>query len=121
MTRIAIIEDDTIISQMYRMKFEMTGFDVEVSDTAKDGLAMIKKFKPDLLLLDFFLPQANGVDVLRAIRADKRFATLPVILLTNADRSEISENLDDFHIADFIVKAQLTPKQVVQKVQQALQ
>jgi DNA-binding response OmpR family regulator len=45
MTKIAIIEDDAMIAQMYQMKFSLDGFEVEISDNGRDGLKMIEKFK----------------------------------------------------------------------------
>ncbi len=44
MTKIAIIEDDSVINQMYRMKFEADGFEVQVADNGKSGVAMAEKF-----------------------------------------------------------------------------
>lgn len=120
MTKIAIIEDDAMISQMYRMKFEMDGFDVEISNNGFDGLKMLDDFRPNLLLLDFFLPEMNGVEIIEKIRANTHLSNLPVIILTNADKSEITENLDKFNIAAYIVKAHLTPRQVVEKVKETL-
>ena len=48
MTKIAIIEDDAMIAQMYQMKFELDGFEVEISNNGQDGLEMVKKLRPDL-------------------------------------------------------------------------
>lgn len=119
MTKIAIIEDDAVIAQMYQMKFELDGFDVELSNNGEDGLKMVQKFKPDLLLLDLNIPKIDGIEVLDYLRKDK-FKNLPVILLTNSDRSEVSGDIDKFEIVDYIVKSNLTPRQVVEKVKLAL-
>ena len=107
MTKIAIIEDDAVIAQMYQMKFELDGFEVEISNNGKDGLEMIEKQAPDLLLLDLKIPSG-------------KFKNLPVILLTNSDRAEIPIDIDKFEITNYIVKANLTPRQVVEKVKLAL-
>ena len=119
MTKIAIIEDDAMIAQMYQMKFELDGFEVEISNNGQDGLEMIKKLRPDLLLLDLKIPKLDGISVLEKLRSDN-FKNLPVILLTNSDRSEVPVDIDKFQIADYIVKANLTPRQVVEKVKLVL-
>jgi DNA-binding response OmpR family regulator len=49
MTKIAIIEDDSVISQMYRMKFESDGFDVQLADNGERGVDMIESFSPDIV------------------------------------------------------------------------
>lgn len=119
MTKIAIIEDDAMIAQMYQMKFQMDGFEVKISDNGIDGLEMIDGFKPDLLLLDLKIPRLDGISVLENLRKGK-FKNLPVILLTNSDRSEIPNDIDKFEISDYIVKANLTPRNVVEKVKETL-
>lgn len=119
MTKIAIIEDDAVIAQMYQMKFELDGFEVEISNNGKDGLEMIEKQAPDLLLLDLKIPSLDGISVLEKLRSG-RFKNLPVILLTNSDRTEIPIDIDKFEITNYIVKANLTPRQVVEKVKLAL-
>lgn len=119
MTKIAIIEDDAVIAQMYQIKFELDGFEVEISNNGKDGLDMIEKQVPDLLLLDLKIPSLDGISVLEKLRSGK-FKNLPVILLTNSDRAEIPIDIDKFEITNYIVKANLTPRQVVEKVKLAL-
>lgn len=119
MTKIAIIEDDAVIAQMYQMKFELDGFEVEISNNGKDGLEMIEKQAPDLLLLDLKIPSLDGISILEKLRSG-RFKNLPVILLTNSDRTEIPIDIDKFEITNYIVKANLTPRQVVEKVKLAL-
>lgn len=119
MTKITIIEDDAMIAQMYQMKFELDGFEVEISNNGQDGLEMVKKLRPDLLLLDLKIPKLDGISVLEKLRSDN-FKNLPVILLTNSDRSEVPVDIDKFQIADYIVKANLTPRQVVEKVKSVL-
>jgi len=52
MTKIAIIEDDSVINQMYRMKFEAAGFEVSTASDGEAGVAMVAKFNPEIILLD---------------------------------------------------------------------
>ncbi|MEI7759077.1 MAG: response regulator, partial [bacterium] len=64
MKKIAIIEDDQAISQMYRMKFENEGYEVETAENGEVGLELIKKMKPDIILLDVMMPIMNGDEML---------------------------------------------------------
>jgi DNA-binding response OmpR family regulator len=57
MPKIAIIEDDQAISQMYRFKFETEGYEVQTADNGKLGLTLIDSFKPDIVLLDLMMPE----------------------------------------------------------------
>lgn len=121
MTKIAIIEDDAVISQMYRMKFEADGFTVQLADNGERGVELIKRFNPDLVLLDINMPIMNGDEVLTKIRSKDWGKDVPVIVLTNLGAEEAPKNLYKLNIHSYIVKAELTPKQVVEKVKQALQ
>ncbi len=118
--KIAIIEDDGVIRQMYRMKFEAEGFDVEVADNGKDGVALVASMRPDLVLLDLHMPEMNGVEALEAIRRIEWAKKLPVIILTNLGQEESPKGLKTLDIFSYIVKADFTPKQVVAQVKDAL-
>ena len=120
MTKIAIIEDDTVINQMYRMKFEADGFEVQVADDGKSGIAMVQTFVPDLILLDLQMPEMTGDEALAKIRSEPWGERIPVIILTNTGVEESPKALKDLNIHSYIVKADLTPSQVVAKVKEAL-
>lgn len=59
-TKIAIVEDDQAISQMYRIKFEAEGYIVETAENGKLGLELIEKMQPDIILLDLMMPIMTG-------------------------------------------------------------
>lgn len=120
MTKIAIIEDDNVISQMYRMKFEADNFDVQVANNGRDGVALVKQFSPDIILLDLQMPIMNGVDALREIRKADWGKTVPVLILTNLGEEEASKDIRALGIHSYIVKADLTPRQVAERVKEAL-
>ena len=120
MTKIAIIEDNTVITQIYRMKFEFEVFDVQFPANAADGIKLVEKFSPDIILLDLQMPQMNGDEALKKIRESKKGKNIPVIILTNTGKEEAPENLKDLNIEGYIVKAEMTPKQVVNRVKESL-
>jgi two-component system response regulator ResD len=120
MTKIAIIEDDSVISQMYRMKFEADNFDVQVADNGRDGVALVEQFQPDIILLDLQMPVMNGTDALKEIRKADWGKTIPVLILTNLGEEEAPKELRALGIHSYIVKADLTPRQVAERVKEAL-
>ncbi|MEO8691766.1 MAG: response regulator [Candidatus Saccharimonas sp.] len=120
MTKIAIIEDDQVINQMYRMKFEAAGFDVYAADDGASGLKLIEKIKPKIILLDLQMPNMSGAEVLKAVRGKSWGADIPVIILTNLGEEEAPKSLRELGIHSYIVKADLTPSQVVSRVKDAL-
>ena len=120
MTKIAIIEDDQTISQMYRMKFEADGFEVQLADNGKRGVAVVESFKPDLILLDMQMPEMSGDEALVQIRSHDWGKDLPVIILTNMGQEESPQVLEKLNVSSYIVKADLTPSQVVARVKETL-
>lgn len=120
MTKIAIIEDDPVISQMYRMKFEADGFDVQLANNGKKGVALVEHFAPDIILLDLQMPEMGGDEALAEIRKTSWGKDMPVIILTNLGEEEAPKSIRSLGIHSYIVKAELTPRQVVQRVKEAL-
>ncbi|HRQ87028.1 MAG TPA: response regulator [Candidatus Saccharibacteria bacterium] len=120
MTKIAIIEDDAVISQMYRMKFEADGFEVQLASDGEKGVALVKSFQPDIILLDLQMPRLDGTGTLRKIREADWGKDTPVIILTNLGKEEAPKEIKELGIHSYIVKAELTPRQVVSRVKEAL-
>ena len=120
MTKIAIIEDDATINQMYRMKFEADGFDVQVADNGRDGVKLVTNFSPDIILMDLQMPEMTGDEALTEIRSHDWGKNTPVIILTNLGEEEAPKHLRSLGIHSYIVKANLTPKEVVLRVKEAL-
>ena len=120
MPRISIIEDDQLIAQMYRMKLEAEGYDVDVAESGMNGIEMVAQKQPDLILLDYSLPDIDGSAVLREVRRNGVATDTPVIVLTNMDDESVENELSKWNIVDYIVKANLTPREVVAKIKQTL-
>lgn len=120
MTKIAIIEDDSAIHQMYRMKFESEGFDVQLAGDGRAGVELVKTFRPDLVLLDMQMPEVDGLSALQQIRSHDWGKHVPVIILTNLGEEESPKELKSLGISGYIVKAELTPRQVVARVKEVL-
>ena len=114
--KIAIIEDDTAISQMYRIKFEAEGYTVDTAENGKIGLDLIKSMKPDMVLLDLMMPEMTGDEMLAKLRETDYGKDLKVIILTNMGEQEVPENVKNLGVSAFILKADMTPRQVADLV-----
>lgn len=118
--KIAIIEDDQAISQMYRLKFETEGFEVETANNGKLGLELAEKMQPDIILLDLMMPELNGDEMLEKMRATDWGKDIKVIILTNMGEQEAPEKVKHLNVRRFIVKAEMTPRQVAEMVKEEL-
>ncbi|MCA9347322.1 response regulator [Candidatus Saccharibacteria bacterium] len=120
MPKIAIIEDDQAIAQMYRLKFEGEGFNVQMASNGRLGLELTKQMMPDIILLDIMMPEMNGDEMLEKLRATEWGADIKVIILTNMGENEAPAKLKSLNVSDFIVKAEMTPRQVAELVKEVL-
>lgn len=120
MTKIVIVEDDQAISQMYRIKFETEGYDVETAENGKVGLDVIKRTKPAIVLLDVMMPEMNGDEVLEKLRASDWGKDVKVIVLTNMGEQELSPKIREHNVEAVILKADMTPRQVAELVKKHL-
>lgn len=115
-TKIAIIEDDQAISQMYRIKFEAEGFEVETADNGKLGLELCESMQPDIILLDLMMPEMTGDEMLEKLRATDYGKTIKVVILTNMGEQEVPDKVKALGVDDVILKADMTPRQVAELV-----
>ena len=102
--RIFIIEDEPSIIQLVQHNLEKNGFIVSSSLNGNDGLKELKKFQPDLLLLDWMLPDLSGVEICKSIRKDNIFKSLPVIMLTAKGEEEDKIKGLDSGVDDYLTK-----------------
>src|SRR5438132_6388530 len=120
-TKIAIVEDDVAISQMYRIKFEAEGYQVETAENGKLGLELAENMKPDIILVDLMMPEMTGDEMLAKVRATDWGKNIKVIILTNVGEHVIPEKVKQLGVSAVILKADMTPRQVAELVKTQLQ
>ncbi len=118
--KITVVEDEPAICNMYKMKLASSGFDVSVAFNGKEGLEVVEKHKPTLILLDIKMPVMSGDEMLEKLRQTDWGADIRVIILTNISRDEAPHNLRLLNIDRYIVKAHYTPTQVIDIVNEVL-
>jgi two-component system alkaline phosphatase synthesis response regulator PhoP len=81
-SRVLIVEDEPHIVLSLEILLQRAGFDTVAASDGEEGLELIRRVRPDLVLLDIMLPRRNGYDVCRAVKADPALSSIPVIMLT---------------------------------------
>lgn len=109
MAKILVIDDEEHILELLKFNLEVSGHQVICCTNGKDGLKMAREENPDLLLLDWMLPNISGIDVLKIIREDDKISDLPVIMLTAKNMEDdkiegLDRGADDFITKPFSVK-----------------
>lgn len=120
MAKILLVEDDPFLLKMYSKKFEVEGFEIQTAADGEAGLAKIKSFLPDLVLLDIMMPKKNGMEVVEEAKANPVIKNIPIIILTNLSSTTDSELAVQKGAAAYFVKSDYTPGQVVDKVKKML-
>lgn len=117
---ILLIEDDPTLIEMYQLKFRLSGLNLLVATGGYRGLDMVKKEKPDLVLLDIRMDDLDGFEVLKRMKADPTLKGIPVYLLTNMGEKDAAEKGKRLGAEAYVMKAKLTPQEVVSLVESRL-
>jgi len=120
MHKIAIVEDDESIREMYKFKLESSGYDVYSASNGQEGLLLAEKIRPDLILLDLKMPIMNGDEMLKKMRETIWGALAKVIILTNLSKDEAPAILKLLNVERYIIKAHYTPKEVIKVIEEVL-
>jgi DNA-binding response OmpR family regulator len=95
MPHILAVDDDAPVLRSVKRVLEKAGFTVSVASSGQEALTMIAQERPDLVVLDIIMPEMDGLEVCRRIRADPFFAKLPILFLTAKGRpTDVAEGLD---------------------------
>jgi DNA-binding response OmpR family regulator len=105
--RVLIVEDDASIALVEQKALERDGYDVTVAATGSGGVKLVRSWDPDLVILDHGLPDIDGRDVIRQIRASSR---VPIIVVTG--RTEETERIASLDLGadDYVMKPFSTPE-----------
>ena len=120
MKKILIVEDDQIVANIYRNKFSVDGFQVEIALDGQVGLEMVRTFRPDAVILDLMLPKMTGVELMKKIRLEQDCQHLPVIVFSNTYLTNMVQEAWKAGATKCLSKANCTPKQVIEVVRNAL-
>ena len=120
MNKILIVEDDQIVANIYRNKFSVEGFQVQIAPDGEAGLEMVRSFRPNTVILDLMLPKMTGVDLLKKLRSEAEFARLPVIVFSNTYLTNLVQEAWKAGATKCLSKSNCTPKHLIEVVRHAL-
>lgn len=86
MKKILIFDDDKSILEVFTIIFAENGYEVEISETSHNIIERVEAFKPNLILMDNWIPEIGGIEALKLLRNHKDYSTIPVIYISaNSD------------------------------------
>ena len=111
-----VADDDEDILTLVQLRLSRSGYEVVVARDGEEALRLAREKQPDLVVLDWMMPKASGLEVLRAIRAGAETAEIPVILLTaRASDANIAEGLAAG--ADDYIAKPFSPQELATRIQ----
>lgn len=119
--KILIVEDDKFLRDLITQKLSAENFDVVIAQDGEEGIRKIEEEKPDLVILDLLLPQIDGFEVLKKMKANSKIADTPVIILSNLGQKEDVERGMALGAKDYMIKAHFTPNEVIDKAKKLLE
>lgn len=117
MAKILLIDDDQNLVDIFRTALEKAGYTVVTAHDGKTGLEKATLENPDLILLDQVLPDNKGAEILKNLKAGA-VKNVPVAILSNFGQPELISEAFNLGAAEYILKYQIAPVDLVNKVKQ---
>lgn len=118
--RILLVEDDIPTVDIYKTALNSAKFEVDVANFGKEAIEKAMSKKPDLIILDFILPDLSGIEVLKEIKKDEKTKDIPVFMLTNYIDSQTEKEGYDLGLEKFILKTDYTPTEIAEMLKKRL-
>ena len=116
MPKILIVEDENMLREVYTTLFSMENYEVMSAPNGKEGLKLLKKFKPDLIVLDLLMPVMNGIEFLEKAQLKKNYPAIKVLVLSNLSDPKTINKITKLGVSDYKLKASLSPVQLASAV-----
>ncbi len=118
---ILIVEDDEFISDVYRKKLLLEGFEVSLARDGEEAIRALRARKPDLLLLDIMLPLKDGFEVLSELRADPALSDTKVVVLSNLSQAKDIARAKELGALDYVVKSNTTLSDMIARIHRQIE
>jgi len=118
--KILIIEDEVILLDLLTKKLSREGYEVKTAQNGKEGMLMMAKEVPDLVLADIVMPEKNGFAVIAEMKQSELLKNVPIIIISNSGQPVDLDKAKGLGVFDWLIKTEFDPQEVVEKVKQVL-
>ena len=118
--KILLIEDEEAIINMYKLRFNKEGFQIEVARNGAWGLKLARQKKFDIILLDMVMPAMNGYEAIKILKSDDHTKDVPIIILSNSAQDGDIKEAKKLGAASCLLKSMITPAKLVKEVEKLL-
>ena len=114
--KILLIEDEELLLGLLQERLKKEGYEMYIAKDGLEGLAAMRRVKPDLLLLDIVMPKLGGYEVMQEMNKDKELKSIPVIIISNSGQPVEIEEAKKLGAKDWLIKVEFDPEEVLAKV-----
>ncbi len=114
--KVLIVEDEEILLGLLQKRLKREGYDVLLARNGEEGLKMMRKGSPDLVLLDIVMPKMNGFQVMEEMNKDNQLKKIPVIIISNSGQPVEIDKAQRLGARDWLIKTEFDPEEVLKKV-----
>ena len=111
--KIVIVEDDRFLSLVLKSRLEKEGYEVVPAYDGAEGLELIKKELPALVVLDLVMPKMSGFEVLQKISTDPQVSSIPIVVASNLGQESDIQKAKSMGVRDYYVKVQTSVDDLV--------
>jgi len=118
--KILLVDDAKMFQDIYKVKLLPEGFKIKTANNGMEALKLLSEEIPDLILLDLNMPVMDGFKVLQAVKADPKFSSIHIVVLSSRGQPEEIEKAINLGADGYLVKSTAKPNEVVNKVKEVL-
>jgi two-component system, OmpR family, alkaline phosphatase synthesis response regulator PhoP len=118
--KIVVIEDEEIMINLLQKKLSQNGYEVSIARDGQEGLDLMRKIMPDLVLLDIIMPKMGGFEVMEEMRQDEKLKEIPVIIVSNSGQPVEIDKARESGAKDWLIKTEFDPQEVIDKVKKQI-
>jgi len=119
--KILVVEDDRFLSLVLKGRLEKEGFIVLQAFDGEEGLAMVKKEMPDLVMLDLIMPKMSGFELLEKVSMDPQLSGIPVVVASNLGQESDIQKAKNLGVLEYYVKVRTSVDDLVKMLKQMVQ
>lgn len=113
--KILVVDDELDILQVVKFRLKKEGYEIIAAHNGQEALDLVKKEKPNLILLDLRLPVIDGYEVCRRLKSDEELKAIPIIFMTASSAGKVAEKTKELKADDYIIKP-FEPEVLLEKV-----
>lgn len=118
--KVLIVEDEAIILDLLQKKLTKEGYETLIARDGDEGLAVMRKNKPDIVLLDIIMPKMGGFEVMAEMQKDEELKQIPIIVISNSGQPVEIDKAQSLGAKDWLVKAEFNPQEVIDKIEKQI-